>query len=353
MAGRIAALLARPRNAAVTAAVAAASLVGAVALAVAPAAVPSSSGLYACTVATDVFSCTATPTPFVTTTETATATVTATVTTTATATVTASPSGNFSASPSPTPTLVVPSVVFGSSFGTNPAWTIANLAPRIVRTYNASQLALVPKGTRVIDSEKPNIAALSAGGSAAVQAMVARFSPIEDIPGQYVSIWHEGDKDGLVTADYQGAWQVFQTKVLPALNAKRVNPIRSMAIVTGTALSRGNIKDYLVPEADAWGVDIYSPANIAPNAAWIKANGNKPWAVPEMGYVAGGTPTDGTDAQKLVRLKSDVAAYAAQPNPPFAVLEFNNNGSLLGPSPLMAASVAWWRAVDLTGKPGP
>lgn len=326
------------------------AVAGAVALlAVANGVAATPASLYACTVATDTFSCTSTPTPTVTATSTVTATATATVTASPIPTVTATPTPT--PTPSSSPTLPIPgTVIFGSSFGTNPSWTITNLAPRIIRTYNASQLALVPKGVRVIDSEKPNLAALRAGGAAAIQALVTRFSSIEDLPGQYVTIWHEGDKDGLVTADYQGAWTVFQTRVLPALNAGRVNPIKTMAIVTGTALSRGNIAAYLVPEADAWGVDIYSPANIAPNAAWIKGNGNKPYAIPEMGYVAGGTPTDGSDTQKLARLKADVAAYAALPNPPFAELEFNNNGSLLGPTPLEAASTAWWRNLDLTGK---
>lgn len=236
--------------------------------------------------------------------------------------------------------------VYGASFGTSSTWTIANLAPRIVRTYDKTGLGKVPAGTPVMHSTKPSLPVTT------TSALIAEGALIEDIDGCYWTIWHEGDKDGLNTADYVSGWVSFTGQVLPAVNAKRKHPIKSLAIVTGTALSRGNIAPYLAPSADCWGVDIYSPGNIKPNAAWIKANGDKPWCVPEMGYVAGGQPGDGTDAQKLARLKSDVAAYLALPNPPFAILEFNNNGSYLGPGPanLAPLSAAWWKQLTLTGK---
>lgn len=238
--------------------------------------------------------------------------------------------------------------VYGTSFGTDAAWSVANLKPNIVRTYTPGNLAQIPKGMRAMHSRKTNLAALRAG---TIQPDVDEFGKLEDIDGMYGCIWHEGDKDGLVLADYQGAWANFQTKVIPAVNAKRQHPIRTIAIVTGVALAKGTIGQYLVPEADEWGVDIYTAANIKPNAAWIAVNGNKPWWVPEMGYVAGGAPGDGNDAQKLARLKSDVATYLGLPNPPKGIITFNNNGSYLGPNPLMPQSVAWWANLSVTGKP--
>lgn len=235
---------------------------------------------------------------------------------------------------------------YGSSAGTDPGATVNLLAPRVIRTYQPSQLRAAKTaspGTPIHHSAKCDLQALANGSQTVIDALVSEFKEVPDVAGSRATLFHEYDNDAGASATlYRNAWATFLSKVIPAVDAVRSHHLRTVPITTPNPYRSGTMDQWYIAAADEIGTDAYSTDAIKRAEAYAAAKG-KPWSLPEYGY---SVSTSGTDLQVLDRMKSDHTLYTAFSNPPRMVLWYN--GGAINGLATRPKSAAYWKNLTAT-----
>jgi hypothetical protein len=218
---------------------------------------------------------------------------------------------------------------------------VAVFAPKFVRTYEtnvpatfgaSTQGSNVPAGTPQCNSVKPDLTVLgdssNTGYTALRNTLRTYFAGMPDIPKQRAACHHEPEGDpGFTPAQYAQAQVNFQNDVINYVNLSRTNPITAIAILQAYTLTAGSGRDittWFTPAVLSTiaeiGFDVYTAAEIGLAGAYVAANGNIPWAVPEYGY---SVSTVGTDAQQKAFMTANTPGFKTMAQPPTFVAYFN------------------------------
>ena len=236
---------------------------------------------------------------------------------------------------------------------------IAALAPKIVRTYNASQRDSTPNNLPQILSYKPSTAdrtALRAASSSSASICVTLknyWGAVPDIAGCYVCWYHEPDNDNVTgyPADFKTEYGQIITYVMPGLNAGRVHPMKLIPIFTGNFATNSNstIDQWVNSGVDAVGFDPYGNLALIADSAAYAAHAGKPWLLTEYGTTVN-DPVP-SDATTLNHMQNAVADWTGVANPPVAITWFDQNYNTLDVV-LKTAASAGATTITVTDLPG-